>query len=383
MNRAFSAIGMTVAAGVLALSSMAAAAEPATPAPVQRPLIQMAILLDTSGSMEGLIEQAKSELWKIVNEFATARRGGVMPELQVGLYEYGKSTIPASEGYLRMILPLTTDLDKVSEELFALKCNGGQEYCGHVIQAATKGLAWSTGRRDLKVIFIAGNEPFTQGQVDYRESCKAAVARGVTVNTIFCGPAQQGIDTKWKDGADVADGSYMSIDHNRKAVHIDAPQDAEIARLGAELNKTYLAYGAAGRASRARQAEQDVAAAALAPEVNVQRQVAKASGQYRAGGWDLVDALRANPKVLEEVKDEELPAEMQKMTDAERKAHIEARGRERAEIQAKIQQLSEERKRFVAEKMRELTKDGGDTLEAAIIRAVRAQAVKAGFEFTE
>ena len=33
-------------------------------------LIQMAILLDTSGSMDGLIEQAKAQLWKIVNELA-------------------------------------------------------------------------------------------------------------------------------------------------------------------------------------------------------------------------------------------------------------------------------------------------------------------------
>ena len=383
MKRAIAALGMAAAVGILAVSSMAAAADQAVPVPAERALIQMAILLDTSGSMEGLIDQAKAELWKIVNEFATARRGGVMPELQVALYEYGKSTIPRSEGYLRMILPLTTDLDKVSEELFALACNGGQEYCGHVIQAATSGLAWSGSGRDLKVIFIAGNEPFTQGEVDYRESCKAAVARGVTVNTIFCGPNEQGVSTNWKDGADLADGSYMNIDHNRRAVHITAPQDAEIARLGAALNLTYVAYGAAGKESLARQRAQDVAAATVAAEVSVQRQVAKASGQYRAGGWDLVDALAANPQLLDEVKKEDLPAEMQKMTEAERKVYLEGRAQERAEIQAMIRKLNAERKRFVAEKMKELAEDGGDTLEAAIIRTVREQAVAAGFEFTE
>jgi hypothetical protein len=32
----------------------------------------------------------------------------------------------------------------------------------------------------------------------------------------------------WKDGADLADGKYMNIDHNAEFVHIDAPQDAEI-----------------------------------------------------------------------------------------------------------------------------------------------------------
>ena len=126
---------------------------------VKPPLIQMAVLLDTSGSMSGLIEQAKTQLWTIVNEFALAKRDGQVPMLQVGLYEYGKSSIPAKEGYIRMILPLTTDLDKVSEELFALKTNGGDEYCGKVIKSATESLAWSKSNDDMKMIVIAGNEP--------------------------------------------------------------------------------------------------------------------------------------------------------------------------------------------------------------------------------
>ena len=42
-------------------------------------VIQMAILLDTSGSMEGLIEQAKTQLWKIVNEMALAKKHGKVP----------------------------------------------------------------------------------------------------------------------------------------------------------------------------------------------------------------------------------------------------------------------------------------------------------------
>ncbi len=95
-----------------------------------KPRVQMAILLDTSGSMSGLIDQARTELWAIVNEFITAKRDGKAPQLEVALYEYGKSSLPADEGYLRMIVPFTMDLDKISEELFALKTNGGSEYCG-------------------------------------------------------------------------------------------------------------------------------------------------------------------------------------------------------------------------------------------------------------
>jgi len=105
----------------------ACAAEEALSEKAKAPRIQLAILLDTSSSMSGLIDQAKTQLWRIVNEFATTRKEGKVPELQVALYEYGKSSLPANQGYMRMIVPLTTDLDKISEELFALQHNGGQE----------------------------------------------------------------------------------------------------------------------------------------------------------------------------------------------------------------------------------------------------------------
>src|SRR3954468_16688157 len=124
----------------------------------KEPLVQLALLLDTSNSMDGLIEQTKGQLWKIVNQFINAKQGGKRPEVQVALYEYGKSTLSAHNGYIRQIQPLTTDLDKISEELFALKTNGGDEYCGWVIREAVNHLAWSKRPDDLKVIFIAGNE---------------------------------------------------------------------------------------------------------------------------------------------------------------------------------------------------------------------------------
>ena len=141
---------------------------------------------------------------------------------------------------MRVVLALTNDLDRVSEELFALRTNGGQEYCGWVIQDATGKLAWSDSGADLKAIFIAGNEAFTQGLTDYRAACKGAIQKGITVSTIFCGSHAQGISGMWKDGAVLADGSYLNIDQNQRIVSIAAPQDKEIARLNVEINATYI-----------------------------------------------------------------------------------------------------------------------------------------------
>ena len=344
-------------------------------------LIQMAILLDTSGSMSGLIDQAKTQLWSIVNEFATTTKDGKIPTLQVALYEYGKSSIPAREGYIRMILPLTTDLDKVSEELFALKTNGGDEYCGMVIKSAVQSLAWSANSDDFKVIFIAGNEPFTQGKIDYHQSCKAAIEKGIIVNTIHCGTFAQGVSGQWKDGAVLADGNYMNIDHNRKAIHIEAPQDKEIARLGVELNKTYIAFGTMAKASEARQSEQDKNAQSASPGSMVQRAVSKSSVHYRNTDWDLVDAIEQKTVKLEELKDEDLPNEMRQMNEQEKNEYLKVKSEERNSIQRQIKELNEQRKIYVAKEMKKRADKGEDTLEKVIIKTIHEQVKKKNFKF--
>ncbi|RMI14390.1 MAG: VWA domain-containing protein, partial [Calditrichaeota bacterium] len=266
---------------VLAVAVLASLATMAAP-----PKIQIALLLDTSNSMDGLIEQAKTQLWNIVNEFALARYEGEMPELEIALYEYGNDGLPEENGYIRQVLPLTTDLDMISEKLFELTTNGGSEYCGWVIREAAEQLAWSSGDRDFKAIFIAGNEEFDQGKVDFRASCRAAIEKGIIVNTIFCGDHDEGVAGHWKEGADLADGAYMNIDQNRMTVDIPAPQDSELARLNQALNETYLPYGKQGEARKELQLKQDAYASGYSPGVLAQRTATKAKRFYKNAEWD-------------------------------------------------------------------------------------------------
>ena len=352
-------------------------------APADQPLIQLAILLDTSNSMDGLINQAKSQLWKIVNEFARAKRAGKSPRLEVALYEYGNDSLPSAEGYLRQVVSLTTDLDKISEELFALDTNGGSEFCGQVIDRATDQLGWSKEKGTLKLIFIAGNEPFTQGPVDYRKAAKHAIESGIVVNTIHCGTDQEGREGKWQDGAQLADGQYSFIDSNRQVAVINAPQDGEIAKLGEELNKTYIAYGRAGKAKKERQAKQDMNAASVAQGASVQRALAKSSANYKNSDWDLVDAMKdSGGAAMEQVEEEALPAEMQKMNKEERKGYVAGMEKKRAEIQAKISELNKARSEYVSKKQKEQAEAGAEeTFDAAVIKAIRSQASKKAFTF--
>jgi hypothetical protein len=242
-------------------------------------------------------------------------------------------------------------------------------------------LEWNPRSDVYKVIFIAGNEPFTQGPVNYADACKAAINKGIIINTIHCGTEAKGINTKWKDGATIADGKYLVIDHNRAVVTIEAPQDKEIARLGEELNKSYVAFGAKGKAGAERQKGQDANAAALAPASGavVERAIAKASANYQNSSWDLVDAAKDEKFEVSKLKSEELPAEMQKMNVTERKALIDKKAKERSELQAKIQKLTADRDQYVAQCTKEAATT--HTLDTAVISAVREQGAKRNLVF--
>jgi hypothetical protein len=341
--------------------------------------VQLAILLDTSNSMDGLIDQAKTQLWKIVNEMARSKRDGQSINLYVALYEYGNDGLSVEEGFVRLVAPLTNDLDKISEELFKLQTNGGSEYCGTVISEAITDLDWTKSTDEYKVIFIAGNEPFTQGNIDYKIACKEAISKGIIVNTIYCGSYDEGVQTSWKDGADLADGKYINIDQDQEIVHIETPFDDELVALGRQLNDTYIAFGYEGDEMKMRQEEQDKNAGTLAPEVLVERTVTKGSGQYKNESWDLVDADREGTVEIEEIPADQLPDEMQNMNLEERKAYVEKKAKEREKIQIQINELDKKRRDFVAQKLAENNED--NTLDAAMLRIIREQASERNYKF--
>ncbi len=343
------------------------------------PKIQVAICLDVSNSMDGLIDQTKSQLWKMVNELATSKKGEVTPDIELALYEYGNSGLSATNGYIRQVTKLTTDLDLISEKLFALTTNGGDEYCGWTISDVTKDLKWSESNDDLKLIIIAGNEPFNQGKIDYKESCKAAIAKGIMINTIHCGDYETGVRTFWKDGADLADGKYMNINQDAKVVHVETPFDTEILKLNQELNKTYIGYGNAGKSRIVMQEVQDNNAASYGAANNVERAVSKSKKAYKNDEWDLVDAMAKDEEILEEVEKEALPEVMQEMDKKERKEFIETKSKKRTEVQTKINDLNKKRKKFIAEKE---TENGENlTLDNVMLKAIREQAKNKNYKF--
>ena len=155
---------------MMALTRRAEKAAAALPATKTGPTIQAAILLDVSGSMDGLIEQAKAQLWIMVSTMGKAKCDGITPQIEIALYEYGKTTNDAKVGYVKKINGFISDLDSLSQNLFSLKTNGGDEYCGQVIYTSLNELGWEASSSNYKVIFIAGNEDFLQGNLHFSKA---------------------------------------------------------------------------------------------------------------------------------------------------------------------------------------------------------------------
>jgi hypothetical protein len=342
-----------------------------------QPRVQIALLLDTSNSMDGLIGQARAQLWNIVCDLAKSKRNGVPPRLEVALYEYGNDSLSKDGEYVRRVLPLTDDLDAISEKLFALTTNGGQEYCGAVIRDATKSLEWSRDARDLRMIVVAGNEPFTQGPVDFRSSVPAAASAGIVVNTIHCGPEGDGIEGGWKLGATLGGGCFSFIDSNVKPRHCPSPYDDQIGKLGAELNGTYVPFGLEGKEKSARQDSQDRLAEAATPGAAVQRAAAKSTALYNNAGWDLVDAVRDGKRKVEDVREEELPEAMRKMSPKDRVEYVRTQSTRRVEIQTEITTLEAKRQQFINEQMKQDAAQP-QTWGEALLNAIRLQAKERG-----
>ncbi|MFV0531449.1 MAG: hypothetical protein ACK5MD_08410 [Flavobacteriales bacterium] len=352
--------------------------------PIETPVkaensIQVALLLDTSNSMDGLIDQAKSRLWNIVNTLTTLKYKGHSPDIQISLYEYGNSGLSKDTNYIRQVTPLTTDLDLISEKLFALRTNGGNEYCGAVIKASKNQLDWDDNTKSMKLIYIAGNEGFNQGGVDYREAISDVVHNNIYVNTIFCGDKQEGINLQWKEGAVLGNGKYFNIDSNRKIHYIVTPYDDQIDLYNSKLNDTYVGYGTIGYEKKELQSVQDSNAESISKQNKVERIVAKSKkNAYKNSSWDLVDKYEENKAVLEDLEETALPEELKGRTKEEKEAYIKKKKDEREKIQKEIKELSKKRAGFIKTQQKD-NPNTEDDLGKAIEKSILEIALANGF----
>lgn len=372
-------LAAVMASAPAAMAHKVSQPEPQPPAPVAQapktPKVEVLFLLDTTGSMGGLIQGAKEKIWSIANEIAA---GNPKPEIRMGLIAYRDR----GDAYVTKVVDLNSDLDQVYEELLALRAGGGGDGPEHVLQAladASQKVSWDDDPSSFRVAYLVGDAP---AHLDYGDTqglealTKSLVAKGVILNTIQCG--QDGNTTsQWRRIARLGDGSFLSIAQNGGVVSVSTPFDDELSRLNRELDSTMLVYGS-GRAAAMEKKDRAARIAAEAPASAAAERASFKAVRGFAAEDDFLKALDEGEVSLDD-KDA-LPATLQNLAPERRKEKVEEIQAKRQELRAKIGELSRSRAAFIK---KEAVKSGGHeaSFDAKLVETLKTQAAKKGLRY--
>jgi hypothetical protein len=306
--------------------------------------IQIALILDTSSSMDGLVEQARTQLWEMVSEMQVDDDGSERT-VAVSLYQYGNSRIPKREGFIENLTPLTTDLDLVTVKLYDLRTSGGKEYAPQAIKRAVEELNWNKDDSVQKLIVIAGNEGFGQGPINSRDAFALAASNDIAVLPIYCankGASKTAI-ASWRGAATLAGAEFDSIDPDQQVAKIESPFDAEIIRKYRELEETKIYAEGAGQSAYSRQAE-----GFLDKGVAVDRAVCQSR---QASSSDLVNVYGSDK--FDSVAPAAMPQSLRgKSKDEQREILGEKQARQQ-QLKKEITELNNKRQQHINDQMEE------------------------------
>ncbi len=344
-----------------------------------KPKIEVCFVLDTTGSMSGLIEGAKQKIWSIANEITSAKP---TPDIRIGLIGYRDR----GDEYVTKAFDLTNDIDAVYGNLQAFRAAGGgdtPESVNEALQEAVNKMSWSQERKVLKIIFLVGDAPPHMdypGAPKYPEVCQEAMKRDLIINTIQCGAIAETTPV-WREIARLSEGSYDAIAQSGGMIAIATPMDSELAELNRKLGATMVAYGdeVARRKVVSKQAASEAAPASVAAD---RLSFNSRYGRVVQGEGELLDALSKGTVKLESIRKEQLPKEWQALDALALKAEIEKKQEARVELQSRIQKLNKEREDYIAQERARLAgKSKSDSFDNKVAQTIRNQAARKGIEY--
>jgi Mg-chelatase subunit ChlD len=348
------------------------------------PRIDVVFVLDTTGSMGGLIQTAKEKIWSIATTMASAQQ---TPEIRIGLVAYRDR----SDAYVTKVVDLSDDLDSVYATLMDFQADGGGDTPESVHKAlydAVHQMSWSEQDQAYKVIFLVGDAPphMDYNEVQYPEIVASALEKGIVVNTIQCGDVSTAVEP-WTQIASLGHGNFFQVEQAGSAVAYSTPYDEEIAELSAKLDDTRLYYGTEEEKEKMRDkvAATDKLNASASYASRARRGVFNASAGGRTnllGENELIDAVSSGTVDLDDIEKDALPETVAVMAPAEQQAYVAGLASERADLKRQIQELSQDRVGYLAKKVEEA---GGleESLDQKLYDTVREQAGKAGLEYED
>ncbi|MDR1242980.1 MAG: VWA domain-containing protein [Deltaproteobacteria bacterium] len=338
--------------------------------------IEVAFVLDTTGSMHGLIDGARKKIWAIANNIVDLNPEA---EIYIGLVGYRD----LEDDYVTRSFKLTTDIQSIYAELLKFEADGGgdtPESVNEALDVAVSGLGWSD-KRELaanRIIFLVGDAP---PHMDYKQDrhyplvIKEAVGKGIILNTVQCGDMRS-TTRVWKEMAKLGGGRYMAIPQDGgKVIIIETPYDADILIIQRKMNQTVIPYGSA-RAQDEVKSKMEMYEKAPAPAAaDMSSYVSKASRDRGSaiitGSGDLVSDMKDKNLT---VKEEELPAELRQMTAEERDKYIAGKAAEREVLARELAEKVSQRDKFVREReAEEIKKTGADSFDTNVSKTLREQ----------
>lgn len=337
--------------------------------------IEMVFVLDTTGSMGGLIEGAKTKIWRIVND-AMQDRKNQGARVKVGLVAYRDR----GDDYVTQVTQLSDNLDSVYSKLLAFEANGGgdtPEDVNTALKVGVQNVGWSrasemSNDKSLsQILFLVGDAPPKpyKNTVPVQQMAKLAKEKGITVNSIRVGSDSQ-TERVWKQVAQYGGGEYFSIAQDGGVRAIETPYDDDLAKLGDQMDSDFIAYGSAEeRKDVAAESSMAVSAIKAAPApAKADRALNKSINKSAYNKKDIVQAVENKEVSLKAIKSEELPVEMQSMSESEREAFVDRKIAARKETKAKIEALSKQRAAYLAEKEK-----AGDGFDATVSKTLQKQ----------
>lgn len=351
---------------------------------MQQPKVDVVFVLDTTGSMSGLIQTAKEKIWSIASTMASAQP---TPEIRVGLVAFRDR----GDQYVTKVVDLSSDLDSVYATLMEFQADGGGDTPESVNQAlhdAVHRMSWSDEQQAYRVIFLVGDAPphMDYNEVQYPDIVAAARGKNIVINTVQCGQDIATLES-WNAIASLGGGDFLQVEQSGSAVAFDSPFDAQIAELSAKLDATRLFYGSKDEKARMRDKVaatdklQDGASVASLARRGVFN-VGEGGRANMLGEKELVDAIVTGEVSLEQIDQDALPEELKPMAPAAQVEHVARLAEERADLQARISALADDRGEYIAKKVEEAG-GLGDSLDQKLYDVVSRQAAEAGFEYAE
>lgn len=308
----------------------------------QRPRVDLVFVLDTTGSMGGLIEGAKQKIWDIARR---AQEGQPSPEVRVGLVAYRDRT----DVYVTKVVDLTSDLDTVYARLTELTAQGGGDQPEHVLAGLRDGverMRWSSDPNAVKLVYLVGDAP---PHFDYDDGItldgvlSRAKERGVNISAIRCGQDASTLSA-WTQIAQRSNGEVATIEQSGGVVAVTTPYDAELARLNAELARTEIRWGSD---RERKEAAASVARGLAAPAAVQADRAAFFSAHAASKAGPAKQDLAAGGADVRTLDEGLLPDDMQRMSADERARHVEAKKRERESVLAQIKEQQGKRDAYL------------------------------------